>query len=118
MCLAGSSSNQDLRDGHSVDLLEQLLAVARGLGRSDQVIERVAGNGQILGYGRRSRQTSECLRALSVRFDGPGGSSESQARRFELTTDDRARLLSASLWLPATSGSAERAVSVRSIHSL
>ena len=32
VCLAGWSSNQDLRDGHSVDLLEQLLAVARGLG--------------------------------------------------------------------------------------
>jgi hypothetical protein len=51
---------------------------------------------------RRSRQTRECLRALSVRFDGSGGWSESQARWFELKTEDQERLLGASLWLPAT----------------
>jgi hypothetical protein len=78
----------------------------------------MAGQGQILGCGRRSRQTRECLRALSVRFGWPGGWSESQARWFELTTEDRERLLRASLWLPATYSSAERAVSVRSIDSV
>ena len=74
----------------------------------------MAGHGQILGYRRRSRQTRECLRALSVRFDGPGAWSESQARWFELTTEDREPLLSASLRVPATYWSPERAVSVRS----
>ena len=76
----------------------------------------MAENGQILGSRRRSGQTKECLRALGVRVDGPGGWSESPARWFELTTEDRERLLSASLWVSATYWSADRAVRVRSIH--
>lgn len=76
----------------------------------------MAGHGQILGYRRPSRQTRECLRALGVRVDRPGGWSESPARWFELTTEDWERLLSASLWVRAPYWSAKRAVSVRSIH--
>ena len=58
----------------------------------------MAGHGQILGYRRPSRQTRECLRALGVRVDRPGGWSESPARGFDLQPADWERVPSAAHW--------------------